>query len=124
MNRLVISDDMKDVALKNIDEILHLIGISDRLKGYTYLQDAILEQFKYPCSIMKLYDFVAKKHQIRSESIERAIRYAIEKAYEEDEIRLNNFFEYEVYKPSNSEVIAMVAEEIRIYFLQQKIAME
>ena len=69
-----------------------------------------------------LYPTVAKKYQTTSSRVERAIRHAIEVAWNRGKLdTLEALFSYTIStgkgKPTNSEFIALVADTIR---LQQK----
>ena len=66
-----------------------------------------------------LYPTVAKKHNTTSSRVERAIRHAIEVAWDRGDIdTLNAYFGYTVQnnkgKPTNSEFIAMISDKIRL----------
>ena len=66
-----------------------------------------------------LYPSVAKKYQTTSSRVERAIRHAIEVAWDRGDIAtLNAFFGYTIQnergKPTNSEFIAMIADNMRL----------
>ena len=106
-----------------ITEIIHQIGVPAHIKGYHYLRDAILMSVKNPDyinSVTKvLYPTVAKKHSTTSSRVERAIRHAIEVAWDRGDIEvLNLYFGYTVHtsrgKPTNSEFIAMISDKLRL----------
>lgn len=106
-----------------ITEIIHQIGVPAHIKGYHYLRDAIMLSVKdteYINSITKmLYPSVAKKHNTTSSRVERAIRHAIEVAWDRGDIDvLNMYFGYTVHtsrgKPTNSEFIAMISDKLRL----------
>lgn len=110
----------------HITELLHEIGIPAHIKGYHYLRESILmsiDDMDVLNAITKiLYPTVAKKYQTTSSRVERAIRHAIEVAWNRGKIdTLEALFSYTVSngkgKPTNSEFIALVADTIR---LQQK----
>ena len=66
-----------------------------------------------------LYPTVAKKYQTTSSRVERAIRHAIEVAWDRGDIdTLNSYFGYTIQnergKPTNSEFIAMIADNLRL----------
>lgn len=111
-----------------ITEIIHQIGVPAHIKGYHYLRDAILMSVKdgeVINSVTKLlYPTVAKKHKTTSSRVERAIRHAIEVAWDRGNVdTLDSYFGYTIQndrgKPTNSEFIAMIADKLR---LQLKIA--
>ena len=102
-------------------DMLHEIGIPAHIKGYHYLRDAIMmavEDMDVLNAITKiLYPTVAKKYQTTSSRVERAIRHAIEVAWDRGDLEtLQKFFGYTVSntkgKPTNSEFIAMIADRL------------
>ncbi len=106
-----------------ITEIIHQIGVPAHIKGYHYLREAIILSIKNEeviNSITKLlYPTVAKKYSTTSSRVERAIRHAIEVAWDRGDIDiLNAYFGYTINndrgKPTNSEFIAMIADKIRL----------
>lgn len=106
-----------------ITEIIHQIGVPAHIKGYNYLRDAILMSVKEPDCINAvtkvLYPSVAKKYSTTSSRVERAIRHAIEVAWDRGDIDvLNLYFGYTVHtsrgKPTNSEFIAMISDKLRL----------
>ena len=106
-----------------ITEILHQIGVPAHIKGYHYLRESIILSVKdreIINSVTKiLYPSVAKKYQTTSSRVERAIRHAIEVAWDRGDIDvLNSYFGYTINndrgKPTNSEFIAMIADKLRL----------
>lgn len=106
-----------------ITEIIHQIGVPAHIKGYHYLREAILLSVKNKeliNSVTKLlYPTVAKNHQTTSSRVERAIRHAIEVAWDRGDLEvLNAYFGYTIQnsrgKPTNSEFIAMIADKLRL----------
>ncbi|MBR0467281.1 MAG: sporulation transcription factor Spo0A [Clostridia bacterium] len=111
-----------------ITEILHQIGVPAHIKGYHYLRDGIMMSVKdgeVISAITKLlYPTIAKKYNTTSSRVERAIRHAIEVAWDRGDVdTLNSYFGYTIQndrgKPTNSEFIAMIADKLR---LQLKLA--
>lgn len=109
-----------------VTEILHQIGVPAHIKGYHYLRDSIIMSIEHPEIInavtKQLYPSVAKKYATTSSRVERAIRHAIEVAWDRGDVDiLNSYFGYTIHisrgKPTNSEFIAMIADKLR---LQQK----
>ncbi len=107
----------------DITEILHEIGIPAHIKGYTYLRKAISDVFynnEYLGQITKLlYPEIAKFYQTTSSRVERAIRHAIEIAWNRGNIEaIDHIFGYTVNaakaKPTNSEFIAMIADKLQL----------
>lgn len=108
-----------------ITSILHEVGIPAHIKGYMYLREAILRVFKnqdYLGQITKnLYPDIAIKFQSSSSRVERAIRHAIEVAWNRGNVDcIDNIFGYTISadkaKPTNSEFIAMIADKLRIEY--------
>ena len=111
-----------DLELK-VTQILRQMGIPASIKGYRYLRKAIIETVKDKSlmdSITKiLYPKIAESFEVSSSRVERAIRRAIEVAFERGNIEvLEQYFGYtidaEKGKPTNSEFIAMICEEISL----------
>lgn len=108
-----------------VTKIIHQIGIPAHIKGYQYLRTAILmtiEDNDIINSVTKiLYPSVAKKFQTTTSRVERAIRHAIEVAWDRGDVdTLNSYFGYTIQnsrgKPTNSEFIAMIADNLRLKF--------
>ncbi|MCD7727849.1 MAG: sporulation transcription factor Spo0A [Ruminococcus sp.] len=106
-----------------ITDMIHQIGVPAHIKGYHYLREAILlsiNDLQMLESVTKvLYPAVAKKFNTTSSRVERAIRHAIEIAWDRGDIdTLNSFFGYTVDvakgKPTNSEFIALIADRVRL----------
>ena len=106
-----------------ITRIIHRIGVPAHIKGYQYLRTAILMTVKDSTiidSVTKvLYPQVAKKYQTTTSRVERAIRHAIEVAWDRGDVdTLDSFFGYTVQtgrgKPTNSEFIALIADNLRL----------
>ena len=108
-----------------VTKIIHQIGVPAHIKGYQYLRSAILmtiEDSDIINSVTKvLYPSVAKKYQTTTSRVERAIRHAIEVAWDRGDVdTLNSYFGYTIQnsrgKPTNSEFIAMIADNLRLKF--------
>lgn len=106
-----------------ITAILHEIGVPAHIKGYLYLRESIsmvYNNIEILGSITKvLYPEVAKKYRTTSSRVERAIRHAIEVAWNRGNIdAISSIFSYTVSlaksKPTNSEFIAMIADRLRL----------
>ena len=106
-----------------VTKIIHQIGVPAHIKGYQYLRTAILmtiEDNDIINSVTKiLYPAVAKKYQTTTSRVERAIRHAIEVAWDRGDVdTLNSYFGYTIQntrgKPTNSEFIAMIADNLRL----------
>lgn len=106
-----------------VTEIIHQIGVPAHIKGYHYLREAILLSIRDTeiiNSVTKLlYPTVAKRYSTTSSRVERAIRHAIEVAWDRGDVDvLNSYFGYTVHnsrgKPTNSEFIAMISDKLRL----------
>lgn len=106
-----------------VTDIIHEIGIPAHIKGYQYLRHAIImviDNLDVINSITKkLYPSVAEDFHTTSSRVERAIRHAIEVAWDRgDTDVLNSIFGYTIAtskgKPTNSEFIAMIADRLRL----------
>ncbi len=106
-----------------VSDIMHQIGVPAHIKGYQYLRSAILMTIANSDTINAvtkvLYPSVAKKYDTTSSRVERAIRHAIEVAWDRGDLEtLNAMFGYTVQnsrgKPTNSEFIALISDNLRI----------
>lgn len=106
-----------------VTKIIHQIGVPAHIKGYQYLRTAILmatDDASVINAVTKvLYPTVAKHYKTTASRVERAIRHAIEVAWDRGDVDvLNSFFGYTVQnsrgKPTNSEFIAMIADNLRL----------
>ena len=106
-----------------ITDIIHDIGVPAHIKGYNYLREAIglcIHDDEFINSITKLlYPTVAKNFSTTSSRVERAIRHAIEVAWNRGrEEVLTDIFGYTIDtnkgKPTNGEFIAMISDSIKL----------
>ena len=106
-----------------VTEIIHEIGVPAHIKGYQYLREAIIltiNDMDIINAVTKvLYPTVAKKYATTPSRVERAIRHAIEVAWDRGDLEtLQKFFGYTVSnikgKPTNSEFIAMIADRLSL----------
>ena len=104
-----------------VTTIIHEIGVPAHIKGYQYLREAIImtvEDMDVINAVTKiLYPEVAKKFGTTASRVERAIRHAIEVAWDRGDLEtLQKYFGYTVSntkgKPTNSEFIAMIADRL------------
>ena len=112
----------KDVET-NITMHIQQLGVPAHIKGYQYIRDAItmvIDDMDAINSITKvLYPTVARHYNTTPSRVERAIRHAIEVAWDRGNPDvLNDLFGYTITsskgKPTNSEFIAMIADKIRL----------
>ena len=106
-----------------ISEIMHQIGVPAHIKGYQYLREAItlsIRDSEMMSSVTKvLYPTVAKKFSTTPSRVERAIRHAIEVAWDRGDVDvLSSYFGYTIQnsrgKPTNSEFIAMISDKLKL----------
>lgn len=106
-----------------VTNIIHEIGVPAHIKGYQYLREAIIlavEDMDVINAITKvLYPQVAKSFGTTPSRVERAIRHAIEVAWDRGDLdTLQRFFGYTVSntkgKPTNSEFIALIADKLQL----------
>lgn len=106
-----------------VTAILHQIGVPAHIKGYHYLRSSIIMSVRRPDIInavtKELYPSVASKYSTTPSRVERAIRHAIEVAWDRGDVDvLNSYFGYTIHnsrgKPTNSEFIAMISDKLRL----------
>ena len=106
-----------------VTEILHQIGVPAHIKGYQFLRCAILMNIKDQNMINSvtkcLYPEIARQNNTTASRVERAIRHAIEVAWDRGDVDvLNSYFGYTIHnlrgKPTNSEFIAMISDRMRL----------
>lgn len=110
---------------QDVTDMIHEIGVPAHIKGYQYLREAIMmsvEDQEMLGSITKiLYPTIARKYQTTASRVERAIRHAIEVAWNRGKMEtLDAMFGYTINtgkgKPTNSEFIALIADKIRLQY--------
>lgn len=106
-----------------VTSIIHEIGVPAHIKGYQYLREAIMmtvQNMEVINAVTKvLYPEVAKRFGTTASRVERAIRHAIEVAWDRGDLEtLQKYFGYTVSnakgKPTNSEFIAMIADRLQL----------
>ncbi len=134
-NRMVQIEDMvikqgnkeKDLNLL-VTQMIHEIGVPAHIKGYLYLRTAIImavENMDILNAVTKqLYPDIAREYGTTDTRVERAIRHAIEVAWERGNIDvINDLFGYTIQadkgKPTNSEFIALMSDRIRLDKMSQ-----
>ena len=114
--------DERDLEIE-ITNIIHEIGVPAHIKGYQYLRDAIVmvvEDMDLLGAVTKeLYPAIAKRNNTTPSRVERAIRHAIEVAWNRGRLEtIDSLFGYTVQhdkgKPTNSEFIAIIADKLRL----------
>lgn len=120
----IVSFSSSDNSLEvTVSEIMHRIGVPAHIKGYQYLREAIIlavNDGEIMNSVTKLlYPTVAKTFKTTPSRVERAIRHAIEVAWDRGDVDvLNSYFGYTIQnsrgKPTNSEFIAMISDKLKL----------
>ena len=133
LERLKSLDDIKESA-KDLSESLHEmtieekvsrifinVGIPPHIKGYSFLREGVLMAIREPEIInnitKKLYPKIGEKYQTSASKVERAIRHAIEVAWNRGRIEsINSILGVRAYvgaeKPTNGEFIALIADKM------------
>lgn len=110
-----------------VTEILQRLGIPPNLKGYHYLRRAIVLCVMTPelqtCITKQLYPAVASEFKATASRVERAMRHAIEIAWENNDGSmisiLGNATRYRNKKPTNSEFIATITDRLRLRYFRR-----
>lgn len=118
------AQDSAALALeRTVTTIIQEIGVPAHIKGYQYVREAIVlavQDIEVINAVTKvLYPAVAKRFGTTPSRVERAVRHAIETAWDRGDLEtLQSYFGYTVNsakgKPTNSEFIAMIADRIRL----------
>ncbi|MCI8506758.1 MAG: sporulation transcription factor Spo0A [Lachnospiraceae bacterium] len=129
-NRKIVPYESKEQYIErnletDVTSLIHEIGVPAHIKGYSYLRDAIIlavSDMEMLNSITKLlYPTIAKMHQTTPSRVERAIRHAIEVAWNRGKMdTIDSLFGYTINtgkgKPTNSEFVALIADKIRLEY--------
>lgn len=106
-----------------VTDVIRSLGVPAHIKGYHYLRCAILNSIKdltlMDCVTKQLYPFVAQQYNTTSSRVERAIRHAIEIAWDRGNAEeISNYFGYRAdnyrCRPTNSEFIAYITDKLRL----------
>ena len=121
---IVLRDSLSNNDLEvDITNVIHEVGVPAHIKGYQFLRDAITLVVNRPeilgCITKELYPTIAMMNNTTPSRVERAIRHAIELAWNRGRVEtLENLFGYTVQqnkgKPTNSEFIAIIADKLRL----------
>lgn len=118
-----ITNSIDEIMETKVTNIIHKVGVPAHIKGYKYLRTAILKSIADEDIInsvtKELYPQIALYYKTTPPRVERAIRHAIEVAWNRgEEETLQKIFGYTVQsnkgKPTNSEFIAMIADRLRL----------
>ena len=119
----VVTTKNHESLANEVTKIIHDIGVPAHIKGYQYLRAAIIMAVEDPDVIdavtKQLYPSVAGLYATTASRVERAIRHAIELAWDRGNVdTLNGYFGYTISgnrgKPTNSEFIAMIADNLTL----------
>ncbi len=111
-----------DLEIKT-SELLHTLGVPSQIKGYQYLREGILMLYKSTEFIggitRNLYPEIARRHDTTASRVERAIRHAIEVAWNRGDYNtMNKLFghsiDFDRSKPTNSEFLVTVSDALRL----------
>lgn len=106
---------------ERITNLFISVGIPAHIKGYQFLREAIKMTIETPDIInsitKRLYPGIAMRYNTSASKVERAIRHAIEVAWNRGKIEnINNVFGIKIYspneKPTNGEFIALIADKL------------
>ena len=114
---------MEKAVDERLQKILITVGIPSHIKGSKFLRDAVKAAITTPDMINNitkmLYPAIAEKNNTTPSKVERAIRHAIEVSWNRGKIEnINSIFGIKVFsrgeKPTNGELIALIADRILI----------
>ena len=117
------TEDAFQALQRQVTDVIHEVGVPAHIKGYQYVREAIIiavQDISVINGVTKiLYPEVAKRYNTTPSRVERAVRHAIEVAWDRGDLEtLQRYFGYTVSntkgKPTNSEFIAMIADKIRL----------
>ncbi len=117
------AEDAFHALQRQVTDVIHEVGVPAHIKGYQYVREAIIiavQDISVINAVTKvLYPEVAKRYSTTPSRVERAVRHAIEVAWDRGDLEtLQRYFGYTVSntkgKPTNSEFIAMIADKIRL----------
>ena len=106
---------------ERIANLFLTVGIPAHIKGYQYLREAVRMVVDDPDVINRitkeLYPGIARKYSTSASKVERAIRHAIEVAWNRGRVdAINTSFVCHVFsrddKPTNGEFIALIADKM------------
>ncbi len=119
----IINNNPEEDLEVTVSNIIKIVGVPAHIKGYQFLRDSIIWTIKdneiINAVTKELYPGIAKRYHTTASRVERAIRHAIEVAWQRGDLEtINKLFGYTIQvskgKPTNSEFIAMIADKIRL----------
>jgi two-component system response regulator (stage 0 sporulation protein A) len=121
-DKILLQERKKNNSMEEkISNIFITVGIPPHIKGYCYLREGVKMAIKCPGIInnitKQLYPKIGEKYDTTASKVERAIRHAIEVAWNRGRIEsINTLFGVRAYvgseKPTNGEFIALVADKM------------
>ena len=120
---VVTRSESKQIEIAAVN-FVRKMGVPANLKGYHLLVIAIclaVYNTEYICNTEMLYTDIAKRGNISKCGVERCIRKAIEKAYDNSPDQIQDMFYYKITKPYCSEVISLAADSIRREYFSEEI---
>ena len=121
-SKIAVEDELQSLQ-RRVTAVIHEVGVPAHIKGYQYVREAIViavQDIEVINAVTKeLYPEVARRFSTTPSRVERAVRHAIEVAWDRGDLEtLQRYFGYTVSntkgKPTNSEFIAMIADKIRL----------
>ena len=121
-SKVAVEDELQTLQ-RRVTAVIHEVGVPAHIKGYQYVREAIViavQDIEVINAVTKeLYPEVARRFSTTPSRVERAVRHAIEVAWDRGDLEtLQRYFGYTVSntkgKPTNSEFIAMIADKIRL----------
>ncbi len=118
-----VEEDELHALQRQVTAVIHEVGVPAHIKGYQYVREAIIiavQDMDVINAVTKvLYPEVARRYNTTPSRVERAVRHAIEVAWDRGDLEtLQRYFGYTVSntkgKPTNSEFVAMIADKIRL----------
>lgn len=106
-----------------ISKLLHSLGIPSHIKGYQYIRESVYMMYENPDMIggitKSIYPEIAIRFDTTASRVERAIRHAIEVSWARGDYDLmeelfGHSVDYDRSKPTNSEFIATLADNLRL----------
>lgn len=117
-------EDIKDNKIElDISKMLHALGIPSHIRGYQYIRESVYMMYQNPDMIggitKCIYPEIANRFDTTASRVERAIRHAIEVSwargdYDVMEELFGNSVDFDRSKPTNSEFIATLADNLRL----------
>ncbi len=125
--QIVNSEPEKEIKSNKVEieisKLLHSLGIPSHIKGYQYIRESVYMMYENPDMIggitKSIYPEIAIRFDTTASRVERAIRHAIEVSWSRGDYDLmeelfGHSVDYDRSKPTNSEFIATLADNLRL----------